>query len=75
MKGDDVRLGFLAANIGKISSNEETIKGFFQRIKRQKEMKRQMEFAVYSHIVENVKDKEVADAIERHAKKLEETKK
>lgn len=31
-------------------------------------MKRQMEFAVYSHIVENVKDKEVADAIERHAK-------
>ena len=24
LKGDDVRLGFLVANIGKISSNEET---------------------------------------------------
>lgn len=44
-------------------------------VEDEKEMKRQMEFAVYSHIVENVKDKEVADAIERHAKKLEETKK
>ena len=44
MKGDDVRLGFLAANIGKISSNKETIKGFFQRIKRQKEMRRQTFF-------------------------------
>ena len=44
MKGDDVRLGFLVANIGKISSNKETTKGFFQRIKRQKEMKRQTFF-------------------------------
>ena len=31
LKGDDVRLGFLVANIGKISSNEETIKGFLNK--------------------------------------------
>lgn len=33
-----------------------------------KRIKKQMRFAVYRHIIENVDDKEVADALERHAK-------
>lgn len=41
----------------------------------EKEIKRQMEFAVYKYIVENVSDREVADAIERYAKKIEKTEK
>lgn len=44
-------------------------------VEDEKEIKRQMESAVYRHIIETVKDREVADAIERHAKKLEETEK
>lgn len=42
-------------------------------VEDEKEIKRQMEFAVYRHIIENVNDIEVADAIARHAKKMKET--
>lgn len=44
-------------------------------VEDKKEIKRQMESAVYKYIIETVKDREIADAIERHAKKLEETEK
>ena len=43
MKGDDVRLGFLVANIGKISSNKE-IQTKLLNLERLKEMKRQTFF-------------------------------
>lgn len=44
-------------------------------VEDENEIKRKMKFAVYRHIVESVKDREVADAIERHAKKIDESEK
>lgn len=42
------------------------------RVEDEKQIKTQMEFAVYRHIIEKIMDSEVADAIERYIKKKEE---
>lgn len=42
------------------------------RVEDEKEIKTQMEFADYRHIIEKIMDSEVADAIERYIKKKEE---
>ena len=44
-------------------------------VEDKKEIKRQMGIAIYRHIVESVNDREVADAIERYAKKIEDAEK
>lgn len=44
-------------------------------VEDENEIKRQMEIAVYRHIIESVNDRDVADAIEKYAKEREEAEK